>query len=45
MNWRNTVNKDLKVLAVAWEEMAQMAEDRKQWKCFIARCAISTRTG
>ena len=44
MNWKSTINKDFKVIGVAWEKVTKMAEDRKQWKCCIARCATSTRT-
>ena len=40
----STINKDLKVMRVAYKEVTQMAEDREQWKCCIARCATSTRT-
>ena len=38
MSWWNTINKDLKVMGVAWKEVAQIAEDRKQWKSCIALC-------
>ena len=40
----STINKDLEVMGMTWEEVTQMAEDRKQWKCFISRYATSTRT-
>lgn len=37
-----TINKDLKTIGVTWEEATLMAEDQKQRKCHIARCATST---
>ena len=44
MNELEYNNKDLKVLGVAWEEVAQMTEDWKQWKCCVSQCATSMRT-
>ena len=38
---QSTINKDLKVMGVAWEEVTQMAEDWKKWKCCNHICSTS----
>ena len=41
-NWRSTMEDDLKLMEMTWEEAELAAEDRTTWKSCVARCAEGT---
>ena len=43
-NWRSTVEDDLEILDMTWEEAEEIAGDRTMWRSCVARCAEGTRT-
>ena len=42
MSWQTTVEKDLKLMEMTWEEAEKAAEDRLVWRNCVSRCAGGT---
>ncbi len=43
-NWRSTVEDDLEILDMTWEETEEIAGDKTIWRSCVAQCAAGTRT-
>jgi hypothetical protein len=43
-NWRATVNEDLQIMGLDWENVEETAGDRPLWRSCVARCVEGART-
>jgi len=41
-NWRATIEDDLNVMGMSWEEAETISGDRTMWRSCVARCAEGT---
>jgi len=41
-NWRATIEDDLNVMGMSWEDAEKTSGDRTMWQICVARCAEGT---